>query len=84
MRACPVPFGPYDPNLGHAIGRAERLPHLPHAYDRLEEGMILGLHVRGREPQSAGCNVGDLQIVAAAGFESLSRRTPLETRRVAM
>lgn len=46
--------------------------------------MIFVLHAQWLEPQSAGCNVGDLYVVTADGFEKLSRRTPLETHRVAV
>jgi Xaa-Pro aminopeptidase len=55
-----------------------------HTYDRLEERMIFVLHTQWLEPTSAGCNIGDLYLVTADGFENLSRHTPLETHRVAV
>lgn len=87
MHVYPAAFGPHNPNLGHAVGMAggqNAYNISSHNYDRLEEGMIFVLHAQWLEPQSAGCNVGDLYVVTADGFENLSRRTPLETYRVAV
>jgi Xaa-Pro aminopeptidase len=53
-----------------------------HNYDRLEEGMILGLKAQWIEPLSAGCNLGECYVVTADGFENMTRHTPIETFRV--
>ena len=87
MHVYPATPGPHNPNLGHAVGMAggqNAYNISSHNYDRLEEGMIFVLHTQWLEPQSAGCNVGDLYLVTADGFENLSRHTPLETHRVAV
>lgn len=87
MHVYPATFGPHNPNLGHAVGMAggqNAYNISSHNYDRLEEGMIFVLHTQWLEPMSAGCNVGDLYLVTADGFENLSRHTPLETHRVAV
>ena len=86
MHVYPATPGPHNPNLGHAVGMAggqNAYNISSHNYDRLEEGMIFVLHTQWLEPMSAGCNIGDLYLVTADGFENLSRHTPLETHRVA-
>ena len=86
MHVYPATSGPHNPNLGHAVGMAGATTPTTsssHNYDRLEEGMIFVLHTQWLEAQSAGCNIGDLYLVTADGFENLSRHTPLETHRVA-
>ncbi|WP_210240386.1 M24 family metallopeptidase [Amaricoccus solimangrovi] len=83
----PATFGPRNPNLGHAVGMAggQNADNISsHNYDRLEEGMIFVPHTQWLEPMSAGCDIGDLYLVTADGFENLSRHTPLETHRVAV
>lgn len=83
----PANDGPHNPNLGHSVGMAggqNAFNISSHNYDRLEEGMIFVLHTQWLEAQSAGCNIGDLYLVTADGFENLSRHTPLETHRVAV
>lgn len=85
MHVYPATNGPHNPNLGHSIGLAgapSSYNVASHNYDRLEEGMVFVLHAQWLEAQSAGCNVGDLYLVTADGFENLSRNTPLETFRV--
>jgi Xaa-Pro aminopeptidase len=85
MHVYPATFGPHNPNLGHAVGMAggqNAFNISSHNYDRLEEGMVFVLHAQWLEPMSAGCNVGDMYLVTADGFENLSRHTPLETYRV--
>lgn len=85
MHVYPATNGPHNPNLGHSIGLAgapSSYNVASHNYDRLEEGMVFVLHAQWLEAQSAGCNVGDLYVVTADGFENLSRHTPLETFRV--
>lgn len=44
--------------------------------------MIFVLHTQWLEPQSAGCNVGDLYVVTPEGFENLGCDTALEPHRV--
>lgn len=81
----PATHGPHNPNLGHALGMAGAQNSYnvsSHNFDRMEEGMVFVLHAQWLEPQSAGCNVGDLYLVTSDGFENLSRHTPLETFRV--
>lgn len=83
----PAVDGPHNPNLGHSVGMAGGTNSFnisSHNFDRLEEGMVFVLHTQWLEAQSAGCNVGDLYLVTADGFENLSRHTPLETHRVAV
>ncbi len=85
MHVYPATPGPHNPNLGHAVGMAggqNAYNITSNNYDRLEEGMIFVLHTQWLEPQSAGCNVGDMYLVTADGFENLSHHTPLETFRV--
>lgn len=85
MHVYPATNGPHNPNLGHSIGLAgapSSYNVASHNYDRLEEGMVFVLHAQWLEAQSAGCNVGDLYVVTADGFENLSRHTPLDTFRV--
>ena len=85
MHVYPATDGPHNPNLGHAMGMAgagNSYNIASHNFDRLEEGMVFVLHAQWLEAQSAGCNVGDLYLVTADGFENLSRHTPLETFRV--
>jgi len=85
MHIYPANDGPHNPNLGHSVGMAggqNSFNISSHNYDRLEEGMVFVLHTQWLEAQSAGCNVGDLYVVTADGFENLSRHTPLETYRV--
>lgn len=86
MHVYPATPGPHNPNLGHSIGMAggqNAFNISSHNYDRLEEGMVFVLHTQWLEPMSAGCNIGDMYVVTAGGFENLSRHTPLETYRVA-
>lgn len=86
MHVYPATFGPHNPNLGHSIGMAggqNAFNVSSHNYDRLEEGMVFVLHTQWLEPMSAGCNVGDMYVVTAEGFENLSCHTPLETKRIA-
>lgn len=81
----PATHGPHNPNLGHHVGMAggqNGFNVSSHNHDRLEEGMVFVLHTQWLEPQSAGCNVGDLYVVTADGFENLSCHTPLEPHRV--
>ncbi|MBT9386117.1 Xaa-Pro peptidase family protein [Pseudooceanicola sp. CBS1P-1] len=85
MHVYPATFGPHNPNLGHSVGMAggqNAFNISSHNYDKLEEGMVFVLHTQWLEPQSAGCNIGDMYVVTADGFENLSRHTPLETYRV--
>lgn len=85
MHVYPATPGPHNPNLGHAVGMAggqNAYNITSNNYDRLEEGMIFVLHTQWLEPQSAGCNVGDMYLVTADGFENLSRHTLLDTHRV--
>ncbi|NVO28159.1 aminopeptidase P family protein [Donghicola sp. C2-DW-16] len=85
MHVYPATFGPHNPNLGHSVGMAggqNAFNISSHNYDRLEEGMVFVLHTQWLEPQSAGCNIGDMYVVTADGFENLSRHTPLDTHRV--
>ncbi|SDF87810.1 M24 family metallopeptidase [Alloyangia pacifica] len=85
MHVYPATFGPHNPNLGHSVGMAggqNAFNISSHNYDRLEEGMVFVLHTQWLEPMSAGCNIGDMYVVTADGFENLSRHTPLETYRV--
>ena len=85
MHVYPAANGPHNPNLGHSIGLAgapSSYNVASHNEDRLQEGMVFVLHAQWLEAQSAGCNVGDLYVVTADGFENLSRHTPLETFRV--
>lgn len=85
MHIYPATFGPHNPNLGHSVGMAggqNAFNISSHNYDRLEEGMVFVLHTQWLEPMSAGCNIGDMYVVTADGFENLSRHTPLETYRV--
>ncbi len=87
MHVYPAVVGPHNPNLGHAVGMAggqNAYNISSHNHDRLEEGMIVVLHTQWLEPRSAGCNIGDLYLVTADGFENLSRHTPLEPHRVAI
>ena len=87
MHVYPAVAGPHNPNLGHSVGMAggqNAYSISSHNYDRLEEGMIFVLHTQWLEPMSAGCNIGDLYVVTADGFENLSRHTPLETHRIAV
>ena len=75
MHVYPATHGPHNPNLGHAVGMAgsqNAYNVTSNNYDRLEEGMIFVLHTQWLEPQSAGCNVGDMYLVTADGFENLS------------
>lgn len=86
MHVYPATFGPHNPNLGHSVGMAggqNAFNISSHNYDKLEEGMVFVLHTQWLEPQSAGCNIGDMYVVTADGFENLSRHTPLETHRIA-
>jgi len=86
MHLYPATFGPHNPNLGHSVGMAggqNAFNIASHNYDRLEEGMVFVLHTQWLEPQSAGCNIGDMYVVTEDGFENLSRYTPLETYRIA-
>ncbi|MBB4000728.1 M24 family metallopeptidase [Aureimonas pseudogalii] len=86
MHVYPATQGPHNPNLGHSVGMAggqNSFNISSHNYDRMEEGMVFVLHTQWLEPLSAGCNIGDLYVVTADGFENLSRHTPLETFRVA-
>lgn len=86
MHVYPATHGPHNPNLGHSVGMAggqNSFNISSHNYDRLEEGMVFVLHTQWLEPLSAGCNIGDMYVVTADGFENLSRHTPLETHRVA-
>ncbi|WP_062207192.1 Xaa-Pro peptidase family protein [Aureimonas sp. AU12] len=86
MHVYPATHGPHNPNLGHSVGMAggqNSFNISSHNYDRMEEGMVFVLHTQWLEPLSAGCNIGDLYVVTADGFENLSRHTPLETHRVA-
>ena len=81
MHVYPAAHGPHNPNLGHAVGMAggqNAYNITSNNYDRLEEGMVFVLHTQWLEPQSAGCNVGDMYLVTSDGFENLSRHTPLE------
>ncbi|MDR3470362.1 MAG: Xaa-Pro peptidase family protein [Devosia sp.] len=85
MHVYPATDGPHNPNLGHSIGLAGAPSFYnisSHNYDRLQEGMVFVLHAQWLEARSAGCNVGDLYVVTADGFENLSRHTPLGTFRV--
>ena len=85
MHVYPAVDGPHNPNLGHSIGLAgapSSYNVASHNFDRLQEGMVFVLHAQWLEAQSAGCNVGDLYVVTADGFENLSRHTPLDTFRV--
>lgn len=85
MHVYPATHGPHNPNLGHSIGMAggqNAFNISSHNYDRLEEGMVFVLHAQWLEPLQAGCNIGDMYVVTAEGFENLSRHTPLETHRV--
>lgn len=85
MHVYPAAHGPHNPNLGHSIGMAgaqNSFNVASHNYDRLEEGMVFVLHTQWLEPLSAGCNVGDLYVVTADGFENLSCHTPLQPHRV--
>jgi Xaa-Pro aminopeptidase len=85
MHLYPAAPGPHNPNLGHSVGMAggqNAFNIASHNYDRLEEGMVFVLHAQWLEPMSAGCNVGDMYLVTADGFENLSRHTPLETHRI--
>jgi Xaa-Pro aminopeptidase len=87
MHVYPAADGPHNPNLGHSVGMAggnNSFNVSSHNFDRFEEGMIFVLHTQWLEAQSAGCNVGDLYVVTADGFENLSRHTPLETHRIAV
>jgi len=86
MHIYPATHGPHNPNLGHSVGMAggqNSFNISSHNYDRMEEGMVFVLHTQWLEPQSAGCNIGDMYVVTKDGFENLSRYTPLETHRVA-
>ncbi|WP_138471379.1 Xaa-Pro peptidase family protein [Poseidonocella sp. HB161398] len=86
MHVYPAVAGPHNPNLGHSVGMAggqNAFNISSHNYDKLEEGMVFVMHTQWLEPQSAGCNIGDMYVVTADGFENLSRHTPLETHRVA-
>lgn len=81
----PATHGPHNPNLGHHVGMAgaqNAFNVSSHNYDRLEQGMVFVLHTQWLEPMCAGCNVGDLYVVTADGFENLSCHTPLEPYRV--
>ncbi len=83
----PATKGPHNPNLGHSVGMAggqNAFNISSHNYDRAEEGMVFVLHTQWLEPQSAGCNLGDLYRVTSDGYENLSRHTPLDTYRVAV
>lgn len=85
MHVYPATFGPHNPNLGHSVGMAggqNAFNISSHNYDRLEEGMVFVMHTQWLEPMSAGCNIGDMYVVTADGFENLSRHTPLETHRI--
>lgn len=85
MHVYPATFGPHNPNLGHSVGMAggqNAFNISSHNYDRLEEGMVFVMHTQWLEPMSAGCNIGDMYVVTAEGFENLSRHTPLETHRI--
>jgi len=87
MHVYPALAGPHNPNLGHSVGMAggqNAFNISSHNFDRLEEGMVFVLHTQWLEPQSAGCNIGDMYVVTADGFENLSRHTPLETHRIAV
>ncbi|MCA8880247.1 MAG: hypothetical protein KDA73_09875 [Rhodobacteraceae bacterium] len=44
--------------------------------------MVFVMHTQWLEPVSAGCDIGDMYVVTADGFENLSRHTPLDTHRV--
>jgi len=81
----PAAYGPHNPNLGHNVGLAggqNAFNVSSHNHDRLEEGMVFVLHTQWLEPLCAGCNVGDLYVVTADGFENLSCHTPLEPHRI--
>lgn len=85
MHVYPAQYGPHNPNLGHSIGMAgasNAFNVASHNEDRMEEGMVFVLHTQWVEPLVAGCNVGDLYVVTADGFENLSRNTPLDLHRV--
>ncbi len=87
MHVYPAVNGPHNPNLGHSVGMAggsNAFNVSSHNYDRLQEGMVMVLHTQWLEAQSAGCNIGDMYLVTADGFENLSRHTPLETHRIAV
>ena len=86
MHVYPATHGPHNPNLGHAVGMAggqNAYNITSNNYDVLEPGMVFVLHTQWLEPQSAGCNIGDMYLCTPGGFENLSRHTPLETHRVA-
>lgn len=85
MHIYPATRGPHNPNLGHSVGMAggqNAFNISSHNYDRLEEGMVFVMHTQWLDPMVAGCNIGDIYVVTADGFENLSRHTPLETYRV--